>query len=96
MSTQNVFTESTVVVARDNHVKSSIGDEVVILDVDEGVYYGLNAVGADVWDAIQEPRSVEEIVETLVEAYAVERESCVADVIELLEELQGHNLIKLC
>mgnify|MGYP006307215097 CR=1 FL=1 len=89
------ITDNTIAVARENHVKSSVEGEVVLLDIEAGVYYGLNEVGAEVWDLIQEPQTVEEIVDALLDKYTVERERCMADVIELLEELNHHGLVNL-
>ena len=34
------------------------GDEVVLLNLRDGVYYGLDGVGARVWTLVQEPRTV--------------------------------------
>jgi Coenzyme PQQ synthesis protein D (PqqD) len=49
-----VSLESTVVAAAEQ-VSSEIGEEVAILDLKAGTYYGLDAVGARIWELIQEP-----------------------------------------
>jgi hypothetical protein len=42
---------STVVAVRDQ-VSSDLGGEVAILDLTGGMYYGLDAVGARVWELV--------------------------------------------
>ena len=67
--------DSTVVAAEDQ-VSSDLGGEVAILDLKAGVYYGLDAVGARVWDLVQVSRKVDEIRDALLEEYEVEPERC--------------------
>jgi hypothetical protein len=83
------------VVASDEQVHTSLGDEAVILGLQDGVYYGLDAVGARVWSLLAVPRRVSEIVALLVEEFDVSAERCEHDVIALLGELTERRLIRL-
>lgn len=83
--------DMTIVAARDQ-VSSDLGGEVVILDLKAGKYYGLDAVGARVWDLIQEPRTVEQIRQILLNEYEVEPERCQRDLLSLLERLMEEGL----
>jgi hypothetical protein len=47
----------SIVVATKDQVSSDLGGEVAILDLKAGVYYGLDTVGARIWNLIQEPRA---------------------------------------
>jgi hypothetical protein len=84
---------STVVAARDQ-VSSDLGKEVAILDLKAGVYYGLDDVAARIWNLIQEPRTVNEIRDILLEEYEVEPERCERDLLALLERLAAEGLIE--
>ena len=86
--------DSTVVAAKDQ-VSSDLGGEVAILDLKAGVYYGLDAVGARIWSLIQEPRTVNEIREILLEEYEVEPERCERDLLVLLQRLATEGLIEV-
>jgi len=46
------FNSNSCVVASDEQVSTSLGAETVILGMGDGVYYGLDAVGARVWDVV--------------------------------------------
>ncbi|MEM9510783.1 MAG: PqqD family protein, partial [Cyanobacteria bacterium P01_E01_bin.35] len=58
-------------------------------------YYGLNNVGVSVWNLIQEPKTVMEIRDTILEEYDVESEQCSQDLFRLLKELSVVGLIKV-
>jgi len=86
---------SSSVVAAECQVFSDLGDEVAILDLKSGTYYGLDAVGARIWGLIQEPRTVEEIHNTLISEYEVEPHRCKLDLIMLLQDLAEQELIEI-
>ena len=81
------------VVATDRQVACQVGGEAVILHLDEGVYYGLNEVGARVWQLVQEELTVAEIVDAIVAEYGVDRAQCLGDIQELVAGLAEHKLV---
>jgi hypothetical protein len=87
--------ESSVVVAAEHQTSTEVDGESVILDLEEGVYYGLNPVGARIWSEIQEPTAVEEITAAITAEYDVDSEQCRRDVISLLQDLEENDLIKI-
>jgi len=86
---------TSTVVASEHQTSSQVGDEQVILDLEGGVYYGLNDVGARIWELVQEPVRVEEIVAEIRKEYDVTEEQCAADVKELLAELEEYGLVRI-
>ena len=48
---------STVVAAKEQ-TSCDLDGESVVLDMSSGKYYGLNSVGSEVWNLIQQPRTV--------------------------------------
>ena len=54
----------SIVVASQEQVSCDLAEEVAILDVTSGIYYGLNTVGARIWQLVQEPRMVSELYKT--------------------------------
>ncbi len=78
-----------------NQVSSDLGGEVAILDLKVGMYYGLDEVGARIWELIQEPQRVGDIRNTLVAEYEVEPDRCERDVMILLQRLADEELIEV-
>lgn len=89
-----ILSSSTVVAAKDQ-VSSDLGEEVAILDLKIGKYYGLDAVGARIWDLIQEPRTVGEVRDVLINEYEVEPDRCERDLVALLQRLADEGLIEV-
>ncbi len=85
--------DSTVVATRDQ-VSSDLKGEVAILDLKAGVYYGLDDVGARIWNLIQEPKAVSEIRDTLLQEYDVEADRCERDLLALLQRLADEGLVE--
>ena len=72
---------------------ADLNDEAVLLNVDTGVYFGLDALGSRIWKLIEHQRDEEEIVATLLEEYDVDRPRLEADLELFLGELQRHGLV---
>jgi hypothetical protein len=84
-----------VAVAADRQVSSQLGDEAVILQLDDGVYYGLDPVGTRIWALLQEPRRIADIRDRIIEEYEVDPERCERDLAGLLDDLLSRRLIEL-
>ncbi|MGO8670027.1 MAG: PqqD family protein [Capsulimonadaceae bacterium] len=79
-----------------NCISTDLSGELVILNLTDGVYYGLTEVGASVWGLIaSQPMLIDEICEAIVREYAVEPDVCRGDILELLCELQSRSLIEV-
>lgn len=85
----------TIVVAAAGQVSSRVGEEAAILSIEQGIYYGLNEVGARIWELLAEPVEVRAIVEAIVDEYDVNREQCEADIRELLSQLVAAELVRV-
>jgi len=90
-----VVTEHSTVVAVKEQVYSDLGGEVAILDLKGDLYYGLDEVGARIWELIQEPRTVAEVEGILLSEYEVEPDRCRRDLIALLQKLAQEELIEV-
>lgn len=90
-----MISRHSIVVASQDQVSSELSGEAVILNLRNGTYYGLDAVGATIWGLIQEPRSIEAIHTALLEQYDVEPERCERDLLALLQELAAAELVEV-
>jgi hypothetical protein len=85
---------SIVVVAK-QQVACDLAGEAVVLNLKEGVYYGLNTTGALIWNLLQEPKTVNDILSALLQQYDVEPGQCEQDLLALLHELATRDLIEV-
>lgn len=96
MPTTAALTPSTIVVASSRQISCAVGDEAVLLSMEDGEYYGLNPVGTSIWQLLQVPRSVAAIRDALLREFAdVEPAACEAEVLAFLTELAQLQLIEL-
>jgi hypothetical protein len=76
------------------HVKDVvIGDQTVLVNLDRGIYFGLDEMGTRVWDCIRQSASVESIVSRLEEEYDVCTTVLTRDIARFVEGLRGRGLI---
>ncbi len=71
----------------------TVDDEVVILDVPSGRYFGLNDVGALIWDLLDGDHDRDAIVEAITAEFDVDRPTAAADLDSLLAELTEAGLV---
>jgi hypothetical protein len=72
-----------------------VGEETVILHLTSGNYFGLNAVGARVWQLISQGVPRAGICEALLPDYDVAREDLERDIERLIHDLLGQGLISI-
>ena len=72
-----------------------VGEETVILDLASGTYFGLDPVGARIWQLLGEGRTLAEVCESMLAEYEVSRDEIERDLNELLAALVDKGLIKV-
>jgi hypothetical protein len=85
----------SVVVATSDQVSCPLGEESAILNLKNTVYYGLDPVGARIWNLLQQPRTVGELRDALLAEYEVDPDRCEHDLVGLLEEMLNEGLIQV-
>lgn len=89
-----ITVESTVVVAP-GLTAANLGDEAVLLDANSGRYYGLNELGARIFELARTPNAVSEIKNALLQEYKVEEAQLEADLLAFLRDMEQRNLVEL-
>jgi hypothetical protein len=72
-----------------------VGEEIVILDLASGTYFGLDPVGARIWQLLSEGRVLAEVCELMLAEYDVSRDEIERDLSELLDSLVEKGLIRI-
>lgn len=86
--------DTRLVAARDQ-VSVEVEGEAVILSLADGVYYGLDPVGARVWTLLEQPRTVAELRDAVVAEWEVDASTAQRDLLALLSELAGRGLVEI-
>ena len=70
-----------------------VGGETVMLDLAKGTYFGLDPIGARMWQLLAEGKTLVEVCDAIVEEYEVSRDAVERDLLALLDDLKAHGLI---
>ena len=89
------ISKTSTISAAPGQVSSTVEGEAVILNVETGIYYGLNPVGAWVWEALQTPTTVAQLLDGLVAEFDVDEDQGENDLMALLDDLAGASLIEV-
>lgn len=71
----------------------TFGEEVVLLEFGRGEYFGLDAIGAEIWRRFEAGDDLGTAADYLVRRYEVGREEALRDILELVAQLRNHALI---
>jgi hypothetical protein len=93
MPEKTAISQDSTIVAIKDQLSADLKGEAVILNCNNGVYYGLNEVGNTVWAFVQQPRRVAEITAKIVDEFEVAQADCERDVYALLDQLAEAGLI---
>ena len=77
-----------------NLMASAIDDEVVMMDMEQGQYFGLNAVGAHIWALLETPYSRDEIILNVKDNFEAPNTSALEkDVLDFIQTMIDNKLI---
>jgi hypothetical protein len=86
---------TAIVCASPNEVSSRVGEEAAVLDLDAGLYYGLDPVGARIFELLQSPTRLGDVVSILVDEYEIDEDSAGRDLLAFVGDLYDRRLVVL-
>ena len=75
-------------------IQSKIGEEVVMLDMESGFYFGLNSVASVIWNLLEQEIAFDVLIDKLMETFDVERSLCESDTRELIDQMLEKKIIR--
>lgn len=89
------FSQTTLVQASPGVASCDLVGEAALLDLETGIYYGLDPVGARIWGLLQQPCRVDQLLVLLQGEYEVTRERCERETLALLGQLAAAGLLRV-
>jgi hypothetical protein len=74
-------------------IASRVGDETVLLHLETGAYYGLDAIGTRIWELLTAGIEPIAICQRIAEEYDARPEEIRDDIRRLLEELEANRIL---
>jgi Coenzyme PQQ synthesis protein D (PqqD) len=75
-------------------VAREVDGETVLLNLDTGIYFGLDAVGTEIWRAIQLKGSLHDALAAVEGEYDVDRSVLSADLLQLVSRMLAKGLLQ--
>ncbi len=88
------ITPETLLKKNDGVFSGVVDDETVAMSVQNGKYYRLNATGSRILALLEEPRSFQDLCETLHQRYGGDGTVLGQDVVEFVNEMVKLGLIE--
>jgi len=92
---KNEITTATTISQIEEIVAGDIDGETVMMSIQNGEYYGLDDTGNSIWGLIKKPVRVSDLIDTLLERFHVDRETCEKDVLKFLNELNEDKILEV-
>jgi hypothetical protein len=89
------ITTDTIISRIEEIVASDIDGETVMMSIENGKYYGLDDIGSRIWELIEKPIRVSDLIDTLLGRYEVDRKTCERDVLKFLNELNEDEIVQV-
>ncbi len=77
-----------------SQISCRVDAEEILMSIENGKYYNLNPVATEVWDLLDQPKTVEEIADVKMQDYKVDRELCVNEILTLMTRLRAEGLVE--
>ncbi|PWC53004.1 hypothetical protein TSO221_12255 [Azospirillum sp. TSO22-1] len=74
---------------------TEVDGEVVMMDVEKGVYFGLDAIGTDIWKRLETPTTAAALASDLSRHYDAEAATIERDVLALLSGMAEQGLVEI-
>jgi len=85
------------VVQRDPEVVGAEADQdLVMVSIANGLYYAVSDVAREIWENIERPKKISDLIDHLAGTYNIDRTKCEEETLSFLEDLRIEGLLKVC
>lgn len=84
------------IVQRHSHlISAEVDQDIVMVNVESGFYYGISDVAREIWDALENPARISDLIESLSADYDIDRSTCEEQTLSFLEALLAERLLQV-
>jgi hypothetical protein len=77
----------------DEVIFRELDGEAVVLNLDTGIYFGLDAVGTRIWQLLEERKPLRAVLDTLIDEYEAPPDRLQRDLLAFVERLDDKGLL---
>ena len=84
------------IIQRDPDVIAADADlDLIMVSIATGSYYGVSDVAQTIWDAIERPKRISDLVDDLIASYRIDSFSCEEQTLSFLKSLLDEGLLRV-
>jgi len=87
------LTLETIIQRNNEILTSDLDGEKVMISIQLGEYFGLGKTGSFIWDQLEKPIKIDDLIQLIIEKYLIEKEKCWNDILPFLNDLLEKELI---
>jgi len=91
----STLTLTSTVVRSADQISTDLGGEAVILSFQKEEYFSLDGVGLRLWELLETPHTVADLLAAILETYEVDSATAERDLLAVLGEMEGEGLIEI-
>jgi hypothetical protein len=85
----------TVVQRNADVMAAEAGSDLVMVSIVNGLYYGVSDIAREVWEAIEHPKKISDLIDDLLARYNVDKSRCEAETLSFLQDLLSEQLLQV-
>ena len=66
-----------------------------MVSIANGFYYAVSDVAREIWEAIEQPKKISDLVNELTGTFNIDRAKCEQETLSFLEDLRGEGLLQV-
>jgi hypothetical protein len=84
---------NTILKRGEEYLYNDVDNEIVMMNINTGLYVTLNDTGRSIWNSLDEPKSIDAIVNELAAAYEVSKAQCETDILDFIQLLLDRKML---
>ena len=90
-----MLTSNSIIQRNPKVIAAEADQDLIMVSLATGHYYGLSDVARDIWDAIERPKRISDLVAYLIVNYRIDSSSCEDQTLSFLEALLDEGLLQV-
>ena len=91
----NLSIDSLVQRSDSNLIISELDNDLVMMDIENGSYLSLNKTGRIIWEQLEQPIVVSELIQQLMNRFLVDEKTCTAETLDFLDKIARQKALSI-
>ncbi|MCK9624977.1 MAG: PqqD family peptide modification chaperone [Bacteroidales bacterium] len=90
---KTISLDSRVQKKDNNLIISELDNDLVMMDIESGSYLSLNKTGRVIWEQLEQPIVVVNLIQQLMTRFLVDEKTCTAETLDFLNKIAGQKAL---